>query len=254
MDPASGFAVESYTHRSVTLRWDDPAGAAFHRIYFGESGEFSAASLFCPVLQGVGRAIIGALKASTPYWFWIVSEDADGNLAPAAEAQCETKAGPGEDFDFESVKAAVYEWAVDNFGDFAVVWGKTNGTRPGKPFVALSMSGPMQEGGEDHVRGGSRLCGNRFLTVTVDVISKTDAMQMASDLRTSLQRPDVVDFFDARNIGVGAAGPITDVSDLLDASEWERRAQFDFGIVVASDKTFDSGEIAEVIFDKTLGR
>lgn len=252
MDAPTAFAVESFTNRSVTLKWTDAAGAVFYRLYFGETSVFANATLFCPILQGVGRAIIGALQAETQYWFWIVAEDALGGLSVETSATCTTKEEPGEDFAMDVVQKAIYDWAVDNFGDYAVIWEKTNGPKPGKPFATLDIKSSAQFGGQDHVREGARLCGNRALTVSVNVYSNSNPWQMAMDMRTSLQLPNVVDFFDGMNIGIGEVGGVTDLSQLLDNSNWEQRAQFDFEILVASDKAYDVGQISEVDFKNNL--
>lgn len=46
---------------------------------------------------------------------------------------------------------------------------------------------------------------------------------------------------------------MTDVSQLLDNSNWEQRAHFDFGVLVASDKDFDAGQISEVEYENQIG-
>lgn len=159
-----------------------------------------------------------------------------------------------QDFVIQEVKDAVFDWASDNFGDNAVVWEKGNGTRLGKPFVSLDLKSGPQFGGMDHIRDGARLCGDRQLQVTVNIFSDNDPWQMAMDLRTSLQLPTVVDFFDAKNIGIGEIMAVNDLSQLIDDTNWEQRAQFDFFLIVASDKAFDAGSIEQVEIKNNFGR
>lgn len=254
MESPTGLAVESFTHRSATMTWTDAEGSAFCRVYYGLTSQFGEATLYGTVLAGIGRSTIYGLHEETQYNFWVVAEGDDGSMSDPATASCVTSSAPSGDFDVSAVQDAIYEWAVNNFGDYAVIWEKQNGTRPGKPFVSLSMGGSPAYGGDDHVRDGERVCGNRIFTINVNVYSDDDPTQKAMDLRSSLQRPDVVDFFDEAEIGIGEIGPVTDVSELLDNSNWEQRAHFDFGALVASDKPFDAGQISEVELENQIGR
>jgi len=160
---------------------------------------------------------------------------------------------PTQDFVIQEVQDALYEWAFDNFGDYAVVWEKGNGPRPGKPFATLDLKTGPQYGGDDHVRDGERLCGNRQLMVSVNIFSDNNPWQMAADLRTSLQLPMVIDALDAEGISIGEIMGINDLSSLIDNTNWEQRAQFDFFIIVASDKIFDAGQILTVEFNNNIG-
>jgi hypothetical protein len=250
MDSPTAFAVESVTNRSATLTWVDTADAVFYRLYFGTSSDFLEASLFCPIMQGVGRAIIGALASETEYHFWILAEDADGELSDE-ETTTATTAATTQDFEVSAVENAIYEWAVDNFGDYAVVWDKQDGTRPGRPFVMLGMNSSPNFGGQDHMRG-SRICGNRMLMVSVNVYADDEVMQKTLDLRTSLFSPAVIEKFDLAGIGIGEINGVTNISELLDNRTWEKRAQFDFGVIVASDKQFDAGQIDGIDLNTTL--
>jgi hypothetical protein len=89
--------------------------------------------------------------------------------------------------------------------------------------------------------------------ISVNVYDTTDAMQKAIDLRTTLQRPDVVDTLQESGIGIGEINPVTDFSELLDSSAWELRAHFDFGVIVASTKDFDAGQISTVELTNNIG-
>jgi hypothetical protein len=253
MDAPTLFAVESFTHRNATLTWVDASGAAFYRIYVGTTSVFADAEIFCTILPGIQRVMVTGLLQDTVYYFWIVAEDASGILSIETITTCTTDEYDGEDFAITVVQKALYDWAVDNFGDYSVIWEKGKGPRPEKPFVSLNISGAPQFGGEDHVREGDQLCGNRMFMISVNIYDTTEAMQKAIDLRTTLQRPDVVDSLQESGIGIGEINPVTDISELLDASNWEPRAHFDFGVIVASTKDFDAGQISTVELTNTIG-
>lgn len=247
----SAFSVESFTHRSVTVTWTDADDAVFYRLYFGTTPNFSEAVLFCPIMQGVQRAIIGALTENTNYWLWIVAENASGELSTETVITCTTQANPGDDVNILRLQDAIYEWAVDNFGDYAVIWERQGGTKPGKPFVTLNLINAVTFGGYDHLRNGNQVCGNRKITVSVNVYSNDNSWQQAMDLRASLERPEIIDYFQENGAGITDIGSVTDISQLLE-NIWESRVQFDFSLIVASTKPYDAGQISEVEYESQI--
>jgi len=253
MESPSLLTVESSTYRAITLSWVDAEDAEFYRVYFGKENDRSLSAMGCLVMQGFQRAMVRGLDPDTEYFFWVISENDYGELGSPVSVSGSTTLAAGKSFEIYAVQDAVYEWAVNNFGDYAVIWENENGTKPAKPFVSLTIKSGPPFGGNDHVRDGNRLCGNRLLMVSVCVYSD-DAIQNAMDLRTSLQLPTVIDFFDSANIGLTTAEGVNDLTQLLDNDVWESRAQFDFGILVASEKSFDSGDIAEVQTQNNIGR
>lgn len=255
MQAPSAFAIESFTHRSATLTWVDAAGAAFYRIYMGTANDFSTASLFTTILQGVQRVIVSPLAASTPFWFWIVAENAAGEMSVETAATCITADDPGDDANIVNLKLAIYNWATDNFGDYAVIWEKTSGPRPAKPYVSLNIMSSNPFGGDDHVRdNGRQVCGNRVMMISVNVYTNGEPWQQTMDLRASLQRTEVIDFFQENGAGIADIGPVTDLSQLLDETVWEFRAHFDFGLIVSSTKDFEAGQISDVAYETQIGR
>jgi len=252
MDSPANYIVESKNWKAVTLTWDDSAGASFYRIYKGVTNVFANAVLYGCVIQGIQRAIISGLNSETDYYFWIVAEDESGNKSSEIYVQAHTDALPGDFINIEIVKDVIFEWASNNFGE-GVIWSKQDGVKPIKPFVELNLlDGGKKTGFTDNFRDGSLLCGNREMVVSVNVYDNVDAMIKANDLKDTLDDPNVIDFFQATNIGISEVRNVVDLSQLLDSASWERRAQFDFTVYFAFNKLIDAGQILTVELTNNL--
>jgi hypothetical protein len=158
--------------------------------------------------------------------------------------------------DIAPIKKALYDWAVRVTGGTAI-FEYGDGPKPGKPFVTMNIIGPLKAGFTDSVRGKDtgdldfEQTGQRAFTVSVNVYDDSDAISWASKLQTSLDNPVEIDTFARADIGLGDAGDVNDLTEILE-TKYERRAQFDFTIFVASNIDFTNDVIETVNYQNNL--
>jgi hypothetical protein len=160
-------------------------------------------------------------------------------------------------FDITTIKQALYDWATPQAG-LPVIWLYQKGPKPTKPFITLNIIGPQRVAGRDDFRvesggTGQVLEGQRKFNVSVNVYADDgdDPISVADDLATSLQLPTVYELLHTKNIGVGEIRNVIDLSQLLD-TKYERRAQFDFDIFVASNVIATTELIEQTIVENKI--
>lgn len=160
-------------------------------------------------------------------------------------------------FDITTIMQALYDWATLQTGH-PVVWLYQNGPKPAKPFITLNITGPQRTAARDDFRvesGGidQVLEGQRKFNISVNAYAEDDGdhISIADDLATSLQLPSVYELLYTKKIGIGEIRNVIDLSQLLD-TKYERRAQFDFDIFVASNVIATTELIEQAIVENKI--
>jgi len=151
-------------------------------------------------------------------------------------------------FSMLAIESAVKAWASAICGTTApVIPEKEKGTRPSKPYVTYSMSGPGLDGQRDETRvidGVITLVGTRSFRVNINVWG-SDSVEIAAALQCGLMNNVALEPYLEGDISIGE---ITEAQDLSQASDtgWERRTQFAFDIFVPSEMVYDPSTIETV--------
>lgn len=158
--------------------------------------------------------------------------------------------------DVAAIKKTLYDWAVRVTGGTAIhEYG--DGPKPGKPYVVMNLIGPQKPGFTDSVRGVDtgdldfEQSGDRSLNVSVNVYDDTDAITWAAALQSSLDNPVEIETFSKAGIGLGDAGDVNDLTEILE-TKFERRAQFDFTIFVVEVIPFQNDIVETVEYQNNL--
>ncbi len=126
-----------------------------------------------------------------------------------------------------------------------------NAPRMSRPYVAFKLTTAAQRWGEDSARGTTgngvnptELRGPRLVVVSFNSYgtSHEQAYTAMSLLQASLPTPPVRAILDAAGISVLMAGPVRDLTILMDTA-YEGRAQMDVRLCVRSAVTYDAGRI-----------
>lgn len=158
--------------------------------------------------------------------------------------------------DQATIKKALYDWAVRVTGG-TTIHDYGDGPKPGKPFVTINVIGPQKPGFTDSVRGlptgdlDFEQTGQRVFSVSVNVYDDSDAVTWAGKLQSSLDNPVEIDTFTRAGIGLGEARDVNDLTEVLE-TKYERRAQFDFDIFVASVIEFTNDIVETVEYQNNL--
>jgi len=152
----------------------------------------------------------------------------------------------------------LYIWASENAGlqDCRVVWLDEANPKLRKPFIGLKLiDGPDSRGFEPEIRWKKpdpkpTLSRQKRFTLSVNVYGRR-ALSVADSLRDSLDIPTVYETFCRAGFSVVSVGLIRDLTELLD-TKFEKRAQFDIGILLASNTIFDLEAIEHVTVDGTV--
>lgn len=169
--------------------------------------------------------------------------------------------------DFEVVKTNLYDWAVSVVPvGVVVVFYQPNAPRPELPYVTLYLNSLMQIG-DDYIpkpdnTGEAAMVGDREFNLQIQSYGG-DPITLLENVRTSLQKPSVLDTLRTNGIVFVNQNQINDITALLD-TEWERRASMDIlfriaqvddddlGVIetVELEEIFNNGE--SVIYDETV--
>ena len=136
----------------------------------------------------------------------------------------------------DEIKDVIRDWALGVTGS-DVIWAKFDGKQPSAPFVSLNIERTPQNhedyvGSEVDESGNISIVGHRTLVINVLVLGSSDdlsntAMQIAENLKASLQKPSVQYTFREFGISVVNQTDPQDVSFLYTGTSWEKRATFD---------------------------
>lgn len=157
---------------------------------------------------------------------------------------------------FTTVKTALVSWCSSVVGGaIPVVIYEPNAPRPSSQYVTINVSSIVSYGQDWSTSGANSLGevgmkGDRLFTVGVQVYGG-DALTLAENIRTSLQKQTVLDGLRTNAIAFYQAMTINDITELVD-SRFEKRAQLDvqFGIgqiYVDSPGFFNQIEVEEII-------
>lgn len=149
---------------------------------------------------------------------------------------------------FADIRQAIYNW-VKVESDLTVIWKDQSEARPPRPYIALKLiSGPRKVGHDDLRQGivGVEVHGQRHWTCSIDVIG-AGAMDMISQLQTSLEDPEVLAGLRARGLAVIKSEDAVDLTTPLDTG-FETRAKMDvlFSANVTRSQPDPTGAIENV--------
>lgn len=255
--PTSVSAVTT-SPRSARVSWVDSvtSNVVYNKIYKNTSADFGTSQVCAFALQGAGYVDIYGLDPSTQYWFWIEAVADDGQMSVEAGPATITTTASNVAFDLSAIQQVLYEWATRVTGGQAIFEYEA-GTKPGKPFVSINVVGPMKPGFTDSVRGKNtgdkdfEQSGQRKFMVSINVYDDLDAITWAQALQSSLDNPVEIAYFREADIGLGDAGDVNDLTEVLD-TKYERRAQFDFTIFYATNIPFTDEIIETVDYQNNL--
>ena len=155
---------------------------------------------------------------------------------------------------FNGVRSSLYDWAVANIPiSMPVIYLFSNAPRPTVDYVSLYISTVTQIGWDwtqdplDEF-GISKQVGDREFTVQVQAYGG-DPLTVLQNLRTSLQKQNVLDSLRAVGIVFVNWFPINDVTDLID-SRYEQRASMDILFRIADIYTDDLGVIDNIVLQE----
>lgn len=157
---------------------------------------------------------------------------------------------------FSTVKNSLYNWAVANVpSGMSAVWYFPNAPRPTVDYITLQISSLVQIGW-DYIpqpvddAGNVEGVGDREFTLHVQAYGG-DPFTVLENLRTSLQKPTVLDSLRANGIVAVNWFPIQDITDLVD-SRFEQRASMDILFRIAQEWIDTLGTIAQVEIEETI--
>ncbi len=148
----------------------------------------------------------------------------------------------------------IYTWAT---GEAAIpaIWENPNAPRPALPYLSLHIMGIVRTGGDyispPDVNGESKIISNVLINTTIscfynDDASKINGMEVLNDLRMSLQKESVKQYFNENDLAVIKL--ISSVQDIttLTATGYEQRSVLDIQFATATFITDDVGLIEHV--------
>lgn len=167
---------------------------------------------------------------------------------------------------YNTVKTSLYTWADSIVNPIPVILYQPNAPRPSLPYVTLYLNSIVSIGDDYLPRpdsaGDITLVGDRDFTVQVQAYGD-NALTILENLRTSLQKPSVLDTLRANGIVFVNSLAINDITALLD-TEWEPRGSMDvlfriaqtdsdnLGVIetVELEEIFSNGQ--SVVYDETI--
>lgn len=158
------------------------------------------------------------------------------------------------------VYLALFAWLQSESG-LTVIKANQKGPRPARPYVSLNFINPSSEmGGDDQYTtdpstGVVTTAGPRSAQASVNIFGP-DSVDMLAKVRDSLQRPDVIDAFDASGITILDTSNINDLTEQQETI-YEERGQVDITLsfTVSSDvdmKTIDIASLTGTIETHTV--
>lgn len=156
---------------------------------------------------------------------------------------------------FETVRTDIYDWVASIVGgSVTVIFENQNGPRPSLPYVSILLT-TLTQIGVDYISppdamGDSDIIGDREFNIRIQAYGG-DPITQLENIRSSLQKPSVLDTLRANNIVFVDRLSINSVSALLD-TEWEARASMDILFRIAQTDSDELGLIETVEVDETL--
>lgn len=142
---------------------------------------------------------------------------------------------------FATIRQNIVTWASSYSGIIGPgkhIWLNQNSPQPSAPYITLNIiSGPTKIGTTDSMMYNADtqaydISGVRLFSLDVNVYGR-DALQIATELSLSIERPDVSDFFRGVNITpYGSTPSVRNLTHLLDTI-YECRAMFELTFMAA---------------------
>jgi hypothetical protein len=143
------------------------------------------------------------------------------------------------------IRQILFDWIKDESG-LRVIIANQGAHEPAKPYVSLHVFTSSAEiGGQDQQRvdedGNTITSGMRRLTASVNIFG-ANAIDTLTSIRDSLDRPDIIEYFEKNGIAELDRGGILDLT-ALEETEYEERAQLDIAIAYTTESSADVGTI-----------
>ncbi len=145
--------------------------------------------------------------------------------------------------DFAALQDAFFDWidglALSPAIGSRIVWEDQKAPRPAKPYISLRITDFAQIGRDamsvkGNASGQVTIVGNRELMLSFQCYG-TGAMSILEAVRSSLERPTIIEYFFAKKIAGVDPGPVLDVARLIDDTI-EERASMDIRFRTVQDQ------------------
>jgi hypothetical protein len=155
------------------------------------------------------------------------------------------------------IQNTIQSWVAQQTG-LTTIWGKQNAPRAAMPYCLLYILSINRVGLDELLppdqNGIYEIKGQNYLNLNVSIFYKKDnatidAISKLDDLRLSVNKQSVNDYFNANNLSF--IRPLTNIVDLSEviATGFEQRAMIDLQFLVATYIT-DTVELIETVLGK----
>lgn len=161
-------------------------------------------------------------------------------------------------FDLKKVQTDIFDWVRDysisdcfpSLVENHIIWADQNGTQPKPPYITLKIvSGPTEVGITDDLDFDEsdlkfKIDGLRTMTVSIQAFG-SESLQILARLQSSLQFPEVHEYFRSKGLSAYDNTGITDVTTALETI-FEQRNTMDVFFYVPYEFETSSPSIASV--------
>lgn len=143
---------------------------------------------------------------------------------------------------FTTLQDAFFDW-IDGLTlspavGSRIVWEDQKAPRPSKPYISLNIADFAQIGRDamsvtGNASGQVTIVGNRELVLSVQCYGA--GLSLLEAVRSSLERPSIIEYFFAKKIAFVDPQPVIDVAQLVDDTI-EERAAMDLRFRVVQDQ------------------
>lgn len=150
--------------------------------------------------------------------------------------------------DYEIVKTSLYDAISSIVTPIEVIFYYPNAPRPENPYITLNLDSLVRIG-DDYIPrpdtdGESTMIGDREFTLQIQCYGN-NCLTTLEKIRSSLQKPSVLDTLRDDNIVFVNSLNITNITALLD-TEWEQRGAMDLLFRIANTDEENLGVIETV--------
>jgi len=150
-----------------------------------------------------------------------------------------------------AIKTALHAWCTDETGEL-FIFTSQNAPKPTGPFGTIRINSNLTLNRaiktntreiDENITTDYEISG--ILMVSINTY-KDDALQLISNLKSSLDKDSVIDYFNSNNIGILNQSEIRNINE-VENKEWEERGQCDFFFNVISSTQETGGNSIEKI-------
>lgn len=156
--------------------------------------------------------------------------------------------------DLTTQRKAIYLWAKTELG-MEFIWAEQDTHRPAKPYGSLKIiPGFKKIGATDNIThkadGVFSIAGTREFTLSLNCYGDK-ALERANFVASSIEKPTVIEKFNAAGLTVVSVEQVQDLTKLMD-NTYETRSQIDVKFRIAQVVEDNIGIIETVEIENTL--